>query len=265
MREIGLDEWSAEEFHPEGNVWIIELNALYGRTRDIVFDLSRLFPENAESVSYCRYKRTKAIYKRVPRRRIYGSREVECSVDDQWLISSDESEGLRHSAAVEMELAIRIGMAVMILGQLPEYSAMPLSAIFHRVRNPIQRRQYRLYTSPTGDPIGFYTWAWMESDELRRRGAKPLSALELGDWSDGLELFLCDAVAAGAGLEGMWQDLRGRWFPTEKLFIYPDIDDHPVDTLRVFDACEDGRTLPGAGVSSTGAHNVARALIGRGA
>jgi hemolysin-activating ACP:hemolysin acyltransferase len=265
MQEIGPDDWPAEEFHPIGNVCILEFNALYGRMRDVFSDLSRLFPEDTESVAYCRYKRGRAIYKRVSRKNrspIHRPQEVEPSEDDQWLISSDESEGLRHSAAVEIELAIGIGMAAMILGQLPEYSAMPLSGVFNRIRNPIQRRQYRLYTSLSGNPVGFYSWAWIESDALRTPGVKGLSALELGDWSDGLELFLCDAVAAGEGLDRLWRDLCAGWFPTEKLYIYPDVDRYPAETLRVFDAREDGRPLPGAGARTSGAYDVARALIG---
>lgn len=266
MRDMGSTEWPVEELSTIGDVWIMEFNALYGALTDILCAFNRRIPASAGAVCYSRSRRDRKMYRRVSRRAKWSSQSCprgEPSMDDEWLMSSEESDGLRHSAAIEMDLVIRMGMAAIVLVQLPEYSAMSLSAFFNRVRNPIQRLQYRLYTSSTGEPIGFYTWAWMQSDELLRHGVKSLSALELGDWSEGLELFLCDAVANCVGLERMSQDLRGGWLPKQKLFVYPSVDGNQCEHLRVFDAKDGGRILPHESVSASGVYNLARALNGR--
>lgn len=262
--EIGPDEWFGEQFAAVGDIWILDFSAQYGRFGDILLDLSKQVPIGVEAVNYFRSKSGARICKRISRRDVRSRQRlstVERSTDTKWLMFDGESEEFRHSAAAAIDAATRMGMAALILARLPEYLAMPLTVLFPRIRNPIRRQQYRLYTSIAGDPIGFYTWAWMESDALMSHGAKPISALDLGEWNEGLELFLCDAVATDEGVGRVFSDLSGEWYPSENLFVYPCFEGHLTDRLRAYQVNGRGRILPAAPRNASGVLNLSRALI----
>lgn len=266
MLEIGAHEWPAEDFHAAGNVWVLQFSALHGSLLNVLLELRRHIPSDAESVSYFRYKRGGVSCKRVSRRNlwaIHGPPEAEPSINIEWLLFGEESEEFRHNASALLDSAIQMGMAAMLLGKLAEYSALPLAALFSRIRNPIQRRQYRLYTSTAGAPIAFYTWAWMESEDLRRHGARPVYALELGDWNEGSELFLCDAVATEEGVDRLLEDLRGGLYSRDRLFVYPCCGSDRDQELRVFHENLRGGLMAEPRGGAGGARDVARAILGR--
>lgn len=265
MLEIGAQEWPAEDFHAGGNVWVLHFNALYGSLLDVLPDLFRHLPGGVESVSYFRYKRGRVSCKRASRKDLRTldrpQTDADPSTDAEWLVLGEESEEFRSNARALLESAIHVGMAAMLLGQLPQYSALPLAALFTRIRNPIQRRQYRLYISSTGAPIAFYTWAWMDSDVLRRHGSRPVYALELAEWNEGSELFLCDAVATAQGANLVLEDLRGKWYSGERLFVYPCCGADRGQRLRVFEENRRGGLLAERKEGAGGARDVARAIL----
>lgn len=254
----------AEDFSMQGELWILDFRALYGEWREILIDMQTLLPDAGKSISYFRYKEGVRLAKRISRCRLdYPGNSSGSRSFCEWgaFLASDDGVAFRQATRQTLDFAREVGFAAQLLSLLPKYADMPLDKVFGHFRNAIQRRQYRLYVSESGCAAGFFTWAWMEARDVRSKRMESPRTVEYGQWNEGRDLFLCDAVATQEGVCDVLEDLRGRWHSSEKLFVFPRGDDDRADNTCAFPVYAGRRMLPDIAGPAEGVLDIAQALL----
>jgi len=222
--EAGPDEWDLERFSCKGDTWILEFSALYGTVKNIMCAWVRDLPQDCVSISYFRVKGEKTrIAKQVARADISSSQShssVKSIPTEPFILSADGAE-FRHAVEQKWNVSLDLGRIMVLLCNVPEYASAPLAMIYSRVRHAIRKKQYRLYVSDTGEPVGFFSWAWLDASERECSCCPEVHTLSPEEWDEGRELVLCDAVAEGVGFALVMEDLRRRWQPGESFCVYP--------------------------------------------
>jgi hemolysin-activating ACP:hemolysin acyltransferase len=221
----GPDGLDASDFSLQGDAWIIDFHAQHGALPDILLDIRDSVLPHCETVTYWRIKKSRRIAKRTSRdSKASFFRSPPKAMETSRSALLDDRD-LSFTASSKMEKFIHLGMALMVLGQHSTFAQMPLSVMFRRICHPLAFKQYRLHVSAHYEPMGFFTWAWLDVEERTRFGFRSLHALDDYEWSEGESLFLCDAVAAPDGLGDVLNDLAGEWHVGETLYFYPSVDD----------------------------------------
>jgi hemolysin-activating ACP:hemolysin acyltransferase len=204
------------------DVWIIDFESCYGQIRNILLHLQGRLPGDLCSINYFREKSGLRFGRHASVRNLLSLRR---STEDGALFDTARfmscEAGIHNFAASNMDLAIRTGNALRIIGRLGQFAEMSLAAVYGRIRYPLRRRQCYSCCSDAGAPLVFCSWAWMNWEGRLRSGLVSLEDLEAGDWSDGLDLVICDLVATRQGVELMLDHLRSRMRRGQEVFVYP--------------------------------------------
>lgn len=233
--QFGPEALAAEHFCTEGKPWIVDLWATFGRLPEILLDLCEIMWKLNTTISYCRYKNGKRMLKSATLCNEAQSAEIELahpeSAETYWLCSDDGKPSLEALATI-LRSAVDCGKAVGLLVRVARYAKLPLPAILRRLRPALECRQYRLLCSPAGEPESYCSWLWREVTGAS--ACEPILTLELSDWHDGRDAWLCDAVMMRGCASNLQQELStvapGGWL------IYPDNSQGapwPTQPLRV--------------------------------
>jgi hemolysin-activating ACP:hemolysin acyltransferase len=220
----GPDNLDVKDFSLKGNAWLIDFNAQLGALPDILLDIRDNAFRNCETLTYFRFKKNRRIVKRITRNSeasFFRASPKTTEISRHTLLIDRE---LFFFACTRMEKFIHLGMALMLLSQQPKFAQMPLSVVFHRIRRPMEFKQYQMHVSADNEPLSFFTWAWLEVTERIKLGFRPMHTLEAYEWNEGTQLFLCDAVAAPNGIGSVLRDLADAWHTGETLYLYPATD-----------------------------------------
>lgn len=216
----------ATDMRRSGVLVILDLLGMYGRTKDILFELrDREFREE-ETAKYFRQKEQLQILKEIMRSRRHGFFRALAGErrPGPMLLETTEGAKYRSSTKHAIEHAICLGACLELAARSPGTSALTLSMAVERFQVPIMLRQCQVFWTAKGEPGSAVTWAWLDDaaavEKDASRGPVPPSM-----WNEGKNLNIMDIlspvgeeevvgawvrdnVAAGSSgaLNARWQD-----------------------------------------------------------
>lgn len=198
----GMGALEVDALSMEGAPWMLDLRASLGALPAILLDLRDLISPCSDSLTYIRYKRGRRLAKRVTRESSASffrrPRPESASGEVVWL-RSDRAKSALASARSALDKWATSGRALEVLAYADRYTLMPLPSVMGRIRYALEFRQAEVLLRPDGEPQAFYSWAWRETEEHAQTNARPLHMWEPGEWRDGRDPWLCDAVARPGG------------------------------------------------------------------
>ncbi len=198
----GMGAMEVDPLSMEGAPWMLDFRASLGALPTILLDLRDTLSPRSESLTYFRYKRGRRLAKRVTRESTASffrhASSTVASGDTVWL-RCDRARSALASARAVLEKWMMSGRALDVLAHTDRYALMPLPSVMGRILYALEFRQAEVLLAPDGEPQAFYSWAWRETEELSQAETRPLHTWEPGEWRDGRDPWLCDAVAKPGG------------------------------------------------------------------
>lgn len=108
-------------------------------------------------------------------------------------------------------LPTRLGLAVSVMLGLERYRAYPLACVDYWMRPPVLLDQIQFFYSPTGDVVGYVTWAFLADDVAARLQHDPDVLLHLSEWNEGEQLWIMDLALPPGLLPRVIADLARRF------------------------------------------------------
>ncbi len=200
----GLGVLGANELSMDGTCWMVDFRASLGALPAILLDLRDALSPGSGSLTYFRYKRGRRIAKRLTRESpasFFRRASLASVVDEMVWLRSDQGRSAMASVRSLLEGWKMSGEVLELFAHVDRYAQMPLPCVLGRIRYAFEFRQFTVLRTTEGEPQAFYSWAWRETEELVQ--AKPLHAWEPGEWRDGRDACLCDAVATSDGAHAL--------------------------------------------------------------
>lgn len=198
----GMGTLEADALSMEGAPWMLDFRASLGALPTILLDLRDALSPRSESLTYFRYKRGRRLAKRVTREStasFFRRTSPPVASEDRVWLHCDRAKSALVSARSALEKWMMSGRALDVLAHADRYALMPLPSVLGRIRYALEFRQAEVLLAPGGEPQAFYSWAWRETEAHAQTETRPLHTWEPGDWRDGRDPWLCDAVAKPRG------------------------------------------------------------------
>lgn len=198
----GMGGLKVDVLSMEGTPWMLDFRASHGALPTILLDLRDALSPRSESLTYFRYKRGRRLAKRVMRESpasFFRRASPVLALEDMVWLRCDRARSALASARSVLEKWATSGRVLEVLAHADRYALMPLPSVLGRIRYALDFRQSMVLLASDGEPQAFFSWAWRETAEHAGAKTKPLHAWEPGEWRDGRDPWLCDAVARPGG------------------------------------------------------------------
>lgn len=217
----GPDQLASRDFSAKGSFWLLDAQILFGELRAILADMYGGPLAAADKLTYFRYKRGRRLAKRVSRENtasLFQRSGDARSASNAPVVGDDD---LRYTAGSIIDQCVDLGMILRLLGSEPAFRQTALPKVWKAIQCPLELRQYKLLCSAEGEPWGFYSWAWLDAEDRPSNSYRPLGVLAAHEWNEGMDLALCHAIASPEGVEELLYDVAHRWYPEERVYLYP--------------------------------------------
>lgn len=113
------------------------------------------------------------------------------------------------------EAAQKIGTAMILFWHSSRSTHQTMRDLHHNLEVPIDLAQVACYYTPSGQPVGIVTWAWLTDDGLEKARSRGIDALHISEWREGPHLFIANIVVARQFLRKVLRTFANETFPSE--------------------------------------------------
>jgi len=233
----GMGALEVDDLSMGGARWMVDFRASLGALPAILMDLRDALSLGSGSLTYFRYKRGRRVAKRLTRESpasFFRRVPLASAMDEMIWLRSDQGRPTMASVRSLLQGWMMSGEVLELFVRVHRYAHMPLPHVLGRIRYAFEFQQAKVLRAAEGEPQAFYSWAWREMEELARTAAKPLHTWEPGEWRDGRNACVCDAVATSNGADALRHALAT--FAQDASGLY--VADPPYGTRRIVSSRE---------------------------
>ena len=106
----------------------------------------------------------------------------------------------------------QMGLVAELSGK-SSYRFLPIARFAAWVSPAIAHRQIKFAFDESGNPIAYWTWAWLAPDVSKRMTGDPRALLHESEWNEGSELWIMDFIVLSGHLMDVIRYIQEVQFP----------------------------------------------------
>lgn len=103
--------------------------------------------------------------------------------------------GLSDQSPESIEYMSQLGAITNLMLQNKRYHYYPMACLTAWIQPPLLLKQFKIFYSHKGAPVGYLTWAWLAPDVEDRWVNDPKVMLHFTEWNEGELLWIMDFLA----------------------------------------------------------------------
>ncbi len=112
--------------------------------------------------------------------------------------------------------AEKIGLVAELMCQSPTYRNFPLACLSTWITPAIEHRQIYFLFDSAGNPLAYWTWAFLAPDVEERWKHDPKVLFHESEWNEGEQLWIMDMVCQRGYLRSVIAYIQSSMFPGKK-------------------------------------------------